>query len=800
MLDRGSNEDLVRYENMPRGYLERRQLHKGVSWRWLPSWLLVWGLGVGASIWAHFSIFGSAVPSGEMAVALALMTVVYGCFVFTMAELSAAWPHTGGFYAFARIAFGPLGGFVCGVGLSVAYLLMSALMAVGISGYLSTLLPGMPSILWLLLLYVIFLVINIRSTRWALTVGLMLTLLALLLLCLLMVEGLPPVGSWLVRVDFAQLGSLSGWRGVFAALPFAVWSYLGLEQMPLLAEESEEAAKNAPKALKAGLGTVVLLSLLSVLLRITADEGLFFDTESAYPLALIGLIGWLATFQAMMVAYARILFALSRAGYLPHWLSLTSGYQTPNRALIMGSLVSLIGAFVIEWGGGFSFSGAEVLNQPLLGAVLASTMLSYALVMASYIKLKRQHPYLPRPYTSPLGQFGAVGGLIGAMMILLAGFYNDAYRPSMVGMAFFLFCSLFYFLFVSSQRLVAQAPEEQLALRGDPLMIRRLIVRRVMLLLALVGGISGLMRLIVVTLGSPCPPECGGVSLIRENFSGADLSQANLVFANLLQADLSEANLRGADLSGAHLSEATLANTDLSDAKLIGADLSDADLGGAIVSSADMSGAKLNESQLTHVDLTKAILKGVALQQAELLGADMSGLNLAGVECTGAQMKEANLAGANLAGSTLSGADLSGANLTGADLAGAWLNKSNLTGTNLSGADLSGASLIGANLTSAQLDGVQLVGANLIGATMARTNLRGANLKLVRWKKSHLVEQDLSLDSTLANLNELELKELLKDAQISAIQFDNQTIWPNNHFYGISNNPSRPPNIGRSNE
>jgi len=796
MLDDRSNEEFVRYENVQRRYLERRQLAKGAPSH---TWLLLWGVGVGATIWAYFFLFSLPVSFGPLAVAIALMAVVYGCFVFSVAELAAALPHTGGFYAFTRIAFGPLAGFICGVGLLIAYLLMSALMAVGIGGYLSTLLPGMPSILGslllLLLLYVIFLVINIRSTRWALTVGLILTLLALLVLCLLIVGGVPTVGEWFMRLtDSTQLASLSGWWQVFAALPFAACFYLGLEQMPLLAEESHDATHNLPKALKAGLVTLVILSFVAVLLSIVTDEG---ATEATSSLGLIGLIGLLATFQAMMVAYGRLLFALSRAGYLPHWLSLTSRTQTPNRALIMGSLVSLMIASVMAWRGGLRVSGAEMGNQALLGAVVASAMLSYALVMASYIKLKKQYLDLRRPYISPLGQLGAVAGLIGAMMILLAGLFNDAYRAGMVGVAFFLFFSLFYFFFVSSQRLVAQAPEEKLALRGDPVMIRRLIVTRVMVLLAVIGSIYGSMSVIMGTLDSACPPECGGVSLIREDFSGADLSQANLVFANLLQADLSEANLRGADLSGADLSEATLANADLSDAKLIGADLSDADLGRAIVSNADMSGAKLNEGQLTHVDLTEASLKGVNLQQAELIGADLSGLNLAGVEFTAAQMKEVNLSGANLAGSTLSDADLSGADLTGADLAGAWLNKSNLTGANLSGADLSGASLIGANLTSAQLDGVQLVGANLIGATMARTNLRGANLKAVRWKKSHLVKRDLLLDSTLANLNEIYLNQWLKDAQISAIQFDSQTIWPNNEFYGIPNNLSRTPSIGK---
>ncbi len=40
-----------------------------------------------------------------------------------------------------------------------------------------------------------------------------------------------------------------GWSGAFAAMPFAVWLYLAIEELPLAAEESHDPKGDMPKAL-----------------------------------------------------------------------------------------------------------------------------------------------------------------------------------------------------------------------------------------------------------------------------------------------------------------------------------------------------------------------------------------------------------------------------------------------------------------------------------------------------------------------------------------------------------------------
>jgi ethanolamine permease len=62
---------------------------------------------------------------------------------------------------------------------------------------------------------------------------------------------------------------------------------------------------------------------------------------------LVGLAGLVASFFSIIFAYSRQVFALSRAGYLPRFLSLTGSRKTPWIALVvpgtLGFALSLTG-------------------------------------------------------------------------------------------------------------------------------------------------------------------------------------------------------------------------------------------------------------------------------------------------------------------------------------------------------------------------------------------------------------------------------------------------------------------------
>ena len=60
-----------------------------------------------------------------------------------------------------------------------------------------------------------------------------------------------------------------------------------------------------------------------------------FESTAAGALALVAVTGLVASFHAIIFANGRQVYSLSRAGYFPHFLSVTHGtHKTPNVALI----------------------------------------------------------------------------------------------------------------------------------------------------------------------------------------------------------------------------------------------------------------------------------------------------------------------------------------------------------------------------------------------------------------------------------------------------------------------------------
>ena len=485
------------YEDVDASYLKQRKLKPSAGW------ILLWALGVGAVISGDYGGWNGGLLAGGfwgLAVATVAMAIMYVCMVLSIAELSAALPHAGGFYSFTRSALGPTGGFICGVTDTIEYVLTPAVIVYFIGGYLHELFPLVPVGIWWIAAYALFVTINILGSKLTLQVGLIVTLLAILVLVIFYVSviGTGSFDPSLLEVP-EKPSSLkevlgSGWSSIFAALPFAIWFYLAIEQLPLAAEETHNVVRDMPRALILGIITLLILSLLTMVLNSGIGPGaeaigksdaplsdgfkaVFGDGLTTQAFTLIALTGLIASFHTIIYAYGRVLFALSRAGYFPRWISKTSRFHTPHRALLLGAVAGLGCIFMIAgldkiipagWLGSNAAAdrqgkiAATLLHMAVFGAVI-----SYGMVMISYIKLKISQPDLPRPYQSPLGITGAALGAGLSVLALVACFFQKDYRAAMIGVSLFLLVAILYFFLYSRKHLVAQAPEEEVALMAE---------------------------------------------------------------------------------------------------------------------------------------------------------------------------------------------------------------------------------------------------------------------------------------------------------------------------------------------
>lgn len=472
----------VRYEDVDDQYLERRKLQRSAGW------VLLWALGVGAVISGEFSGWNLGLAAGGfwgLTIATVLMAIMYVCMVFSIAEMSSALPHAGGSYSFTRSAFGPFGGFVNGITDACEFVLTPAVVVYFIGGYLNTLEPlkNIPVPVWWILFYAVFVFINVVGVELTLKFGLLVTLLAASILVIFYIGALGKFDPNLltnIAPDPGQTATLpKGTGGIFAALPYAIWFFLGIEQLPLAAEEAHDSGRDVPKALVWGIGTLLILAFLVLVLNSGVAPGADGIGKSAAPLAdglktvfgdgivantliVAAVSGLIASFHTIIYGYGRVLFSLSRAGYIPRWLSLTSRFHTPAIALTFGGVIGLLCTFTIQFGGGQV--GAALLNMAVFAAVI-----SYFLNMISYIQLRLKRPDLPRPYKSPLGIGGAIVGAVLSAIALFACFADPGYRPGVWGVAIFVGAMIVYFLLYSRQRLVARAPEEENALLAQAL-------------------------------------------------------------------------------------------------------------------------------------------------------------------------------------------------------------------------------------------------------------------------------------------------------------------------------------------
>jgi ethanolamine permease len=416
--------------------------------------------------------------------------------VFCIAEMSPALPHTGAAYSFARTAMGPWGGFITGLCENVEYVVTPAVIAFFIGSYVGGIVGGdTPPYVWWVITYIAFLVLNIFGVALSFRVTLIVTLASLAVLVVFWLSAIPNMdfSRWALNIgaDPATGAAVElpegngsyfpfGFSGVLATLPFAVWLFLAIEQLPLAAEESVDPKRDMPRGIIAGMLTLMVSAFMIVLLNpsvigvgsfklATSGEPLLdgfravYGTSGAVILGLIALIGLIASFHTIVFAMGRQVYSLSRAGYFPVGLSVThSIYKTPHVAMIAGALVGL-GIMMIMW---FALGGdaaGSLIGSVLLNMAVFGAMCSYIAQAASFIMLRRNQPHIERPYRSPLGIPGAVVTIVICLVTLIYQVQDPNFFKGVIWVVLWFAVGIVYFALIGRNKLIL-SPEEEFAL------------------------------------------------------------------------------------------------------------------------------------------------------------------------------------------------------------------------------------------------------------------------------------------------------------------------------------------------
>ena len=396
---------------------------------------MVWGLGVGYVISGMYFGWNLGLEQGGtlgLAIATFFIIVLYIMFTVSYAELACAIPKAGGAFDYATRALGKDIGFITGMAQNIEFIFAPPAIAFAIGAYFNLFFPQLPIIGIAIFAYVIFTGLNIYGVKAAATVELVITVFAVGELLLFAGITLPHF-----QVSNLQQNAFpNGWSGVFAAIPFAIWFFLGIEGIANVAEE----AINPKRTILIGFGSATLTLVVLCILTFTSSVGVAgweaivykadrSISDSPLPLALgnivgtnnflyhllitVGLFGLVASFHGLMLASGRSSFEFGRVKFAPAFLGkIHPRFQTPANALIINMVIGIIALFTGKT--------SEIITLSVFGALTL-----YIISMVALLNLRKKEPELPRPYRVPwYPVFPIVALIIASVSFIAMTIYN----------------------------------------------------------------------------------------------------------------------------------------------------------------------------------------------------------------------------------------------------------------------------------------------------------------------------------------------------------------------------------------
>ena len=380
--------------------------------------LKILGVGFGLAVAVGGAIGGGILRNpGIVAANLGSVWLVIGAWtlggIFSLigansyAELATAVPENGGPYVFIRRAYGDFWGFAGGATDYIQNCCATAYLSIVFGEYLGTLVPvlaGRPNLIAIILLLALAVLnwVGLRAgsvTQKITSLAKVSAFLALAVACFVFGSRgsfeAPPV---------TPVTALPSPLLIFGAVALAMNSvmatYSGWNSPVYFSEENTDCTRCVPRAL---FGGVALIAFVYVSVNAALLYALPIGTIAASKLpaadfatrlvgdaggtliTCIALCSILGILNAALMYVPRILFAMSRGGFLPSSISKVNGGGTPATALFLTVAIALA----------FAFSGTyETLLEVATFLVLTSDSAVY---LALFV-LRRREPDLVRPY------------------------------------------------------------------------------------------------------------------------------------------------------------------------------------------------------------------------------------------------------------------------------------------------------------------------------------------------------------------------------------------------------------------
>ncbi|MGC5341302.1 amino acid permease [Streptomyces sp. DT171] len=422
--------------------------------------LTVFGVGViiGTGIFVLTGKIAKETAGPAVALAFVVAGLVCGLAALCYAEFASTVPVAGSAYTFAYASLGELPAWIIGWDLVLELALGCAVVAVGWSGYLRSLLDtaglDLPRalsgthngtfgfdllacalILVLTCVLVAGMKLSSRVTNVIVAVKVTVVLLVIVVGAFFITgsnykpfvpPAQPPQGGDGLQAPLAQLvfgftPSNFGVMGIFTAAAVVFFAFIGFDIVATAAEETRDPQRDVPRGI---LGSLFVCTALYVAVSVVVTGMrkytlLTVDAPLADAFKAVGHPFWagLISFGAvvgltsvcliLLLGQSRVFFAMSRDGLLPRAFSrVHPRFGTPYRStLLLGGVVALVAGFTsID-------ELAELVN--------IGTLFAFVVVAAGVVLLRRRRPDLPRSFRTPLVPFVPAVSVLASLWLMV---------------------------------------------------------------------------------------------------------------------------------------------------------------------------------------------------------------------------------------------------------------------------------------------------------------------------------------------------------------------------------------------
>jgi len=401
--------------------------------------------GVGVIIGTGIFVLTGTVAKNNAGPAVALAFVVAGvvCALAALcyAEFASTVPVAGSAYTFSYASLGELPAWIIGWDLVLEFALGTAVVAVGWSGYIASLLDNagwhlpealsgrdgadgfgfdiLAAALVLVLTGILVLGTKLSARVTSIVVAIKVTVVLVVIIAGAFfikgdnydpfipksqaVEAGGSLQAPLIQLMFGWAPSNFGVMGIFTAASVVFFAFIGFDVVATAAEETKNPQRDMPRGI---LGSLVICTALYVAVSIVVT-GMqkYTDLSVTAPLAdAFKAIGhpWYAGFisfgaavglttvcMILLLGQTRVFFAMSRDGLLPRFFShVHPRFKTPHRpTILLGVIIAIVAGFTPL------SELAELVN--------IGTLFAFVVVAIGVIILRRTRPDLPRSFRTP---------------------------------------------------------------------------------------------------------------------------------------------------------------------------------------------------------------------------------------------------------------------------------------------------------------------------------------------------------------------------------------------------------------